>query len=340
MRVQVLSRHRLERLLLEGPSRHQLRWTGTTLLEQDPSGTHARPLPLHFPRGRWTLQLPGGLTRHYVGTLELHAIAQQLQLVLTTPLEPYVASVVQAESDPQTPAAALEALAVVVRSFAIAHARRHPQAELCDLAHCQVYLGRRSGPEAQRAQRATLKTRGQRLVLADQRPALPLFHAACGGHTLDPQTLYEGEDLSGAAAVPDVGCPPQHWQLRLSREALQASIDQLFWPGGEGGMPRLEQLRLIQGPGAVLRWVQDVRSGEQKRGERLFRLLGEAQGWDRLRSPRFTWERWGEGYRISGTGLGHGVGLCQLGARRRALAGASAETILQHYFPHARPLKE
>jgi stage II sporulation protein D len=36
---------------------------------------------------------------------------------------------------------------------------------------------------------------------------------------------------------------------------------------------------------------------------------------------------------IEGSGRGHGVGLCQWGARGMALNGASAPAILAHYFP-------
>jgi stage II sporulation protein D len=36
---------------------------------------------------------------------------------------------------------------------------------------------------------------------------------------------------------------------------------------------------------------------------------------------------------IEGSGRGHGVGLCQWGARGMALAGADAEAILAQYFP-------
>jgi SpoIID/LytB domain protein len=37
-------------------------------------------------------------------------------------------------------------------------------------------------------------------------------------------------------------------------------------------------------------------------------------------------------FKFMGSGWGHGVGLCQIGALRMALAGYSAEDILKHYF--------
>ncbi len=37
--------------------------------------------------------------------------------------------------------------------------------------------------------------------------------------------------------------------------------------------------------------------------------------------------------RFKGQGLGHGVGLCQQGARALATKGADAKAILSRYFP-------
>ena len=41
------------------------------------------------------------------------------------------------------------------------------------------------------------------------------------------------------------------------------------------------------------------------------------------------------GVEFEGSGSGHGVGLCQWGARIQAEAGRKYETILKHYFPGA-----
>jgi SpoIID/LytB domain protein len=41
----------------------------------------------------------------------------------------------------------------------------------------------------------------------------------------------------------------------------------------------------------------------------------------------------GGGYRFAGHGIGHGIGMCQWGARGRADAGMDAAAILAAYFP-------
>ncbi|MBI1850622.1 MAG: hypothetical protein HYR85_09795, partial [Planctomycetes bacterium] len=60
-----------------------------------------------------------------------------------------------------------------------------------------------------------------------------------------------------------------------------------------------------------------------------------ALGPSRLRSSLLTRivETPDGGFRFEGRGFGHGVGLCQQGAKTMAARGYSAEAILLHYFP-------
>ncbi len=65
-----------------------------------------------------------------------------------------------------------------------------------------------------------------------------------------------------------------------------------------------------------------------------FRMaVGRAAGWQSLKSTAFDVERTSTGYRFKGVGYGHGVGLCVIGAGKRALQGASTEQILKFYYP-------
>lgn len=57
-------------------------------------------------------------------------------------------------------------------------------------------------------------------------------------------------------------------------------------------------------------------------------------GFSYLRSTNFIINETDDGYlHFLGTGNGHGVGLCQWGARARALSGETYYQILQHYYP-------
>jgi hypothetical protein len=62
----------------------------------------------------------------------------------------------------------------------------------------------------------------------------------------------------------------------------------------------------------------------------------EALGTTRIRSTAFTLAREGTRVRFTGRGYGHGVGMCVIGAGRRARRGESLEAILTQYYPNLR----
>ena len=54
-----------------------------------------------------------------------------------------------------------------------------------------------------------------------------------------------------------------------------------------------------------------------------------------LRSTRFTWDIEGDTVNFTTTGYGHGVGLCQYGAKGMAEHGYNYRIILGHYYSGA-----
>jgi stage II sporulation protein D len=52
-----------------------------------------------------------------------------------------------------------------------------------------------------------------------------------------------------------------------------------------------------------------------------------------VRSTLFSIQRRGTTLRVTGYGYGHGVGMCVVGAGRRATRGEGVQQILAHYFP-------
>ena len=92
------------------------------------------------------------------------------------PLESYVAQVVAGEGLRGSQPAALEALAIAIRTFALANATRHRSDgfDLCDQTHCQVL--RPATPATVRAADAT----AGRVLLRGNTPAQIFFSASCG----------------------------------------------------------------------------------------------------------------------------------------------------------------
>jgi stage II sporulation protein D len=303
--------------------------------------------PWRAGQGRWRVDVPGHDSRFYRGSLAARARDDEVVLVVTMDLEEYVARVVASETVPGTPQQALNALAVVVRSYALAGDERHPHARVCDLAHCQVLKGRGEGTDLRSARLAAKLTRGQVLVVDDTRVAQATFHAACGGHTADPEAVFGGMNYVGAHGVADTECPPCAWQVELEHATVEEALRVAFaaceatYPRAPSDAPGYPPPSLVDidfvrgGDGRVVQLVHRP-SGQRCAGDRFVRVLDGMLDWGVVRSARLWIDATPARVRIHGRGVGHGVGLCQAGAMSRARLGFDYQAILQHYFPAAR----
>ncbi|MEN9799635.1 MAG: hypothetical protein RL653_3332, partial [Pseudomonadota bacterium] len=245
--------------------------------------------------------------------------ARALRLVLQVPLERYVASVVASEAG-DAPAEAQAAQAVVTRTWAAAHLRRHGDADACDLTHCQLFRGEWTAASGRAAERTT----GRVLTHGDG-PLPAFFHAACGGHTVAAKDVF---GASGPEAVPDTGpggkpwCAEPPWRFTVTRTRLARALGL----AGKGGV----QVTARTPDGRAL----EVEAfGRCMPGPLFVARVGRALGYGTLRSTRFRVEGDGERLRFQGEGRGHGVGFCQAGAAARARAGQRWEQLLEAYFP-------
>ena len=248
--------------------------------------------------------------------------------ITTLELEDYVARVVAAEQAPASRPAALDALAIAVRTFALANLGRHESEgfDLCDLTHCQV-VGRATGT----TRAAAARTRG--LVLLYRGAPAPIFyHASCGGYTERPSTAWPGSsDLPFLLSGFDPWCVTVP---RWTNDVRAGDLERAARAAGLRG-DRLLELAVAANAdsGRVTRvrlrgFLPEVTTGED------FRLaIGRTLGWNVLKSTMFTITRTAAGYRFTGKGSGHGVGLCITGSARQASAGRSAKQILAAYFP-------
>jgi stage II sporulation protein D len=162
----------------------------------------------------FTLAIPGKITRRYVGSLELTALSSELEIVVTMPLETAVASVVAAESLPETPMEALKAQAIASRSFLAAGKGSHREFDFCDTTHCEFL---RSPPLVNSgAYQAALQTRG--LVLAyDGAAFAAMYSRSCGGrtHSLEELGIPVRNYPYFAVACDYCRRHPEKWTLRI-----------------------------------------------------------------------------------------------------------------------------
>ncbi|MCC6273395.1 MAG: SpoIID/LytB domain-containing protein [Deltaproteobacteria bacterium] len=279
-----------------------------------------------------------GAPRSFTGELNVRSEAGTLEFVELLPVESYVRGVLASELPEDFPLEAQKAQAVLIRSYALAHRGRHAGEgfDFCDLTHCQTYAGlaAESGirDEALRATRSLVLSHGGK-------PIEGLYHSTCGGPTSANQRVFGGRPLPYLQGVDDqdycAASPHSSWSSRIPLEKisaalaedhrLRASIPLHGMVAGDrepGG--RVFSLRLA-GP----------RSGEIATMEFLSRI-GKALGWNLVKSNWFDVAVEEGVAAFHGRGLGHGVGLCQWGARGMALSGSRFDEILRHYFPGAR----
>ncbi len=251
--------------------------------------------------------------------------------VETLAMEDYVARVLAGEVWSTSPPAALQALAITIRTYAVANAGRHGSEgfDMCDQTHCQVMA---AATDATRA--AALATAGQVLTYGG-RPASVYYSASCGGQSEIPSAVWPGtDDPPYLPAVPDEACAAQpEWSVDLDEDDLLRALH----AGGFRGS-RLAGLLVVAHDvsGRVSELVVSGLQPSRISGQRLREVVGGTLGWQYIRSTAFDVRRISGGYHFTGHGSGHGVGLCVIGSVNRAASGATAAEILGRYFPGTR----
>jgi SpoIID/LytB domain protein len=244
------------------------------------------------------------------------------------PLEVYVARVLAGEAAPRTAPAALEALAITIRTFALANLGRHRADgfDLCDETHCQVMRPPRTATELAAADTAGL------VLLYKGAPASVFYSASCGGWTEIPSAVWPGaDDPSYLPSRPDDACGrAPEWTADLDASDLARSLRSAGFSGG-----RLRDLRVLarDGSGRVSRLGLEGFSPSEISGQNLRMVVGRALGWQHIKSTAFEVERRGQRFHFSGNGSGHGVGLCVFGSMSLAARGRTSAEILARYFP-------
>jgi stage II sporulation protein D len=261
--------------------------------------------------------------------------------VVSVPLEAYVtvsalSEVAPGGEDERTVARVFDVQTVIARSYVAAHPGRHAREgyDVCNTTHCQVYDANK--PETSRfasaARAATRRTAG--LILAyGGRPAEALFHADCGGHTAEASTVWGGEAPPYLIAAPDEVPVETHrdWAFETERARLSAALS-ADPRTNVGTLAGIEVATRDVSDRAALVTIKGV-IDRTVRGDQFRAVVNRTLGDRALQSTRFTLTRQGAVYRFTGSGWGHGVGLCQVGAIARARRGDSVGGILAAYYP-------
>lgn len=281
-----------------------------------------------------------------------------VDVIATLDLEDYLRGVLPSEMPRDWPLEALKAQAVAARTYAVYQIRRrqrwgavyHLEATVMDqvFRHPLTEDGR-SESDAN-VERAIRETRG--VILRDRagRPIQSFFHADCGGKTEDAREVWGAE---GQGTATDQTCPvhrSSQWTALYSLQELSERLRGLRPSNPRAPERTPTEVGTASGPLARIEIGSRTQSGRvakmrlvwsdglrQTLSGHEFRM---AVGFNRIKSTKFTLlpreDRKGvEFVEFVGQGHGHGVGLCQWGARHWANAGRDYRFILKHYYPKA-----
>ena len=258
-------------------------------------------------------------------------------------LEDYLATLLPKEMSSNWPLEALKAQAVAARSYAL-HKLKTDQ--VSKYMGFNVYYDLESSEKHQvsgtffdatkSTYKATQETRGEVLTAFGQKTLPIFFHSKCGGKTLRPDQVWENS-IPGYQSVPCPFCHrhgKQEWRLVVKEKSLADYIKRAL--SIDTPRSKTDNLKLLSDNrlNSKIRFYQNDHFMILKKSR-----LRAAMGRKKLPSNNFFMREKNNVVEIKGTGYGHGVGMCQFGAKELAERGFTYRQILSHYFPNFKLTK-
>ena len=271
------------------------------------------------------------------GVLEIHNQGTTLLAVNRVDLEAYVAGVVSSEISPNWHAEALKTQAVAARTYVL---NKKLQAfdhkfDVVASVQDQVYTGRSLVNQA--IQKAIRETKSM-VVTYERRPIFAAYSSTAAGPTEDAINVWDADlpYLKGVDCPFDEESPKFEWEAAVGLRDLESQLRKAGYPVGTIAtfIPlsftragRVNKIRMLHSKGELILRGQDFR---------------KAVGYSVIPSTQFSIHRFGREVVFSGRGAGHGVGMCQWGAKEMAELGYRYESILQYYYPGTQllPLRQ
>jgi len=290
----------------------------------------------------------------YRGSLEfiINDDSNSMMVINNVSLETYLAGVVAAEMPSYWDAEALKAQAIAARTYCLYIKTRFGKNRSWDVKTTQanqVYKG--VAAETMRTNNAINATAGMVLCCeqesGDCEPFGAYYSSVCGGHTENAQDVF-GESC---AALAGVDCP---YCRQITRPDL------FYWPMAQFNKKYVTEKIVERYPDLKeLGQIEKIEPAKEKVYDNNFKrivsvkLAGSSGKTAYLRAEdmRLAIDPTGSKIQsasctiislnnefmfVAGRGFGHGVGLCQYGARQMARDGKTAQEILNFYYPTSR----
>ncbi|MBD66172.1 MAG: hypothetical protein CME62_13250 [Halobacteriovoraceae bacterium] len=254
-----------------------------------------------------------------------------------TALDDYLSTLLAKEMESSWPIEALKAQAVAARSYALYKIKSNQVSKNkgfntnYDLENSEYHQVNGTFFDATtETNTAANSTAGEVLANSSGQLVPVFFHSKCGGKTRLPEQVWS----NSVEGYQTVNCPFCHehgkknWTIKLPKRKLISTLGKLAGVNANRTDIRVldDHLKSSQ----VKMYVNDNLTVIKK--SKLRSLLGRKY----LPSNYFIMAKSKDSYTVIGSGYGHGVGMCQFGAKELALQGYSYKQILAHYFPQLK----
>jgi len=289
----------------------------------------------------------------YRGTIVVYGSDGGMNVVNVARIDDYLRGVVPLEigTTSRDDSAAVQAQAVTARSYAYIHLTPNRYYDVTGGTLDQVFGGVAAetavGSEAVESTRALVLQYAGRIVNAP-------YSSTCGGRTAAASEIWRSDDEPYLQSVSDqipgtdrYYCdiaPRFHWSRTLDGPQLNAALAQYLAnyvsvPGRRAGVAQSVVIGSRTPSGRVGTLIVTTDRGRFTLRGNDIRYVMRPPGGEILNSTYFSVGATtaSDGaiakLTLTGTGYGHGVGMCQWGAIGRARAGQDFRTILRTYYP-------
>jgi len=263
----------------------------------------------------------------YRGKIELHNVSGKIYVVNILNLEEYLYSVVPSEMPSSWNMEALKSQAVASRTYAYYFLLKNRDKNIYDLdstINFQVYKG--TAAETSSSIEAVNKT-SSIIMTYNNEPIISYFHSTSGGKTSDDKDVWPDSNLPYLKSVEcnyGKDSPHYEWGNTLSMKEIESALNKKY-----NNIDHITKISFKRHNDRIIEVTVQHNNGTVTLTGNEFRLLLNPQ---KLKSTYFTIKQEKDLFLLNGKGWGHGIGMCQWGAKGMGENGFNYEKILRHYY--------
>ena len=276
--------------------------------------------------------------KRYQGRIKIKNSNGLIDVIEHIGLESYIIGVLGPEMGTSWPIEALKAQAVSARTYTLASLNKNYEYDLTNTVYDQVYNGHQTISPAIIA--AVNQTRGEVLTYKGK-VFFAYYHANSGGHTTSPSTAWNSDSiippLRGVKDPYFKYSPNAYWECYVPSSDIIKFL--LPYAASKKNISKIKEIRVLSKDRSQ-RAIKLLISTDAGKFKVDISNLRKHIGTFDLKSTLITRiEKLKNGFKFYGRGWGHGVGLCQDGAKAMADNGYDYKKILQFYYPGSKITK-